>query len=526
MSHICIHLSDISRATSMTLEDIYNTLRDLNLITAQESTPAPPPRPPPGTPIKYLRGRKNGPGITRRGLARTNTKDESKAPLVIPTEYTVHWNREELDAYVTAWRAKEHVRIQPRCLKWSPFILSRARKSDNVGGPVEEANGVRESAGAAVTEVDRWSAGSTKVAQTAPHDVAVSTPKLPGESSPVEFPHTEEKTHHLAIEVEDSKPPVNSAASHDASQVAEDRAFAAELARMSEAPRRLRSTRSKSLREASVEEPSSTVSPSEPIRPRSLRSRNTTNNKRARNAEDEAQPELETSRDSALAAMLAREEGTRQTRSMAHRIDPQKISTPRSSPRKRQRVEWSPSAEPDADGSLSELTHGSTSLSPSPPPRRITRVNGRLKSQTQNGTNGTAQRSGVTRSAHIDVQPLISRNGPASLSSPAAKGIAGAEDVQRSTRQAKAYLVHEDNTDAGSKQTVSQHHWKDKSEQAEKRGDEAKNTVADGFPTSLMRSTEGINGEGLDSVTPGMYDEDALGEEDAEGEEDPNLSDC
>jgi hypothetical protein len=490
----------------MTLEDIYNTLRDLDFITAKERTPPPPPRPPPGTPIKYLRGRKNGPGITRRGLTRTNTKGESKAPLVIPTEYTVHWNREELDTYVTTWRAKEHVTIQPRCLKWSPFILSRARKGETVDTVGTESHSVQDAAGATGTELDRSSASSTKVTQEAHHDVAVSTPKLSGEHSPAASGQVVElHPAHLTTNIEDSNPLVNGSASIDACQVAEDRALAAELARTSEPLRHLRSTRSKSLREASVEGPkSSQLSPSEPTL-RALRSKGSANTKRKRNAEEEVLAELEISRDSALAAMLAREEGTRQTRSMSNRLNPPKtLASP--SPRKRRRVESSPSTEPDVD-SLSELTHTSASVSPSPPPRRVTRAaNGRST------TNGTAPKSMLTPSAN---KPLTTRlslrtnaNGPTPIHSDA-KGIGEVQARTRSMRGANMGRAHDDNGAKG--------------EEGE-RTEEVKEGAAGGFPTSLVRSAA-INGWGLEGVTPGLYEEDALGEEDAEGEEDLNSSD-
>jgi hypothetical protein len=520
----------------MTLEDIYNTLRDLNYITAKERTPPPPPRPPPGTPIKYLRGRKNGPGITRRGLARTTVKDDSNAPLVIPTEYTLHWSREELETYVAIWRAKEHLTIQPRCLKWSPFLLSRTRNAEMVDADADGADpsSVRPATGAATTDQDRWSASSTKVTQTGPHDVAVSTPKLPGEP-------LSEATHiveaHIA-EVEASKPLVHKSASRDANQVAEDHAFATELARTSESPRRLR-TRSRSYREASNEESKSTPSTSELVLSRTLRS--SASVKRRVSNTEEAMAEPVTSQDSALAARLAREEGTRQTRSMSNRIDPAKTNMARASPRKRQRVESSPSIESDDDNSLSDLTDDdsiSPSPSPQPQPRRVKRaVNGRSKSLAQNGTNGAVPKSSVqARSWSKDAPPLTSRlpsrkNGMTSnLSSTyaTAKEKPANEEAPartRSMQKGKADSIRDDSPNVNSKQTVSEPYRKDEEGGRDKGNEEVRNGAVDGCQTSLNVSAERVNGEGLDGVTPGMYDEDALGEEDAEGEEDPNPSD-
>ena len=512
----------------MTLEDIYNTLRDLDYITAKEPTPPPPPRPPPGTPIKYLRGRKNGPGITRRGLARTSVKDDSKAPLVIPTEYTLHWNREELDAYVAAWHAKEHVKIQPRCLKWSPFLLSRTRNTETVDGEGDgaEPRTARDPAGAVVADQDRSSVGSTKATQTGLNGVTVSTPRLPGELSSSEATRVVETHLPVSIDVEVSKSLDPEPASRDASQMAEDRAFAAKLAQMSDSPRRL-STRSRSYREASIEEPRSTPSTSEHVPPRTLRSGGSVNKR----LETMAKPE--TSQDSALAAILARE-GTRQTRSMSHRIDPQKTNIARSFPRKRRRVESSPSPESDAD-SLSDLTDESSS--PSPQPRRVKgAINGRLKSQAQKDTNGAIPKSSLqTRSGHTDASPLTSRltlrtNGVTSspLSAQSAADGKPLNEIQTRTRsmhRAKGDVVYDHGADVNSEQTVSESYQKDEGGEREKRNEEVKKGVADDCQTSLNKFAERVPGEGLDGVTPVMYDEDALGEEDAEGEEDPNPSD-
>ncbi|KAL7279059.1 hypothetical protein ACG7TL_006895 [Trametes sanguinea] len=128
-------LQDISAATAMTLEDIYNTLVQLNMISVKDG--AHPPKPLPGQTIKFPKGRKNG--IARKHLQRTQTHDDEKVkgPFVPPTKYRIHWDPEQVEQYLTRWEAKGYFKLKPEKLKWSPFILSRADKTQaiqNEGG--------------------------------------------------------------------------------------------------------------------------------------------------------------------------------------------------------------------------------------------------------------------------------------------------------------------------------------------------------------------------------------------------------
>ena len=111
----------------MTVEDIFNTLSQQNMITARESTP-PPVRPSPGQSIKFPKGRKNG--IARRHLLRTQTNDSKvdvpKGPFVVPTHYKIRWDRDKVVEYLKAWEAKGYFKIKPDKLQWSPYILTRS----------------------------------------------------------------------------------------------------------------------------------------------------------------------------------------------------------------------------------------------------------------------------------------------------------------------------------------------------------------------------------------------------------------
>lgn len=124
--------ADISRATSMTIEDIYSTLLQLNMISVLDSAQA--PKPLPGQSVKFPKGRKNG--VARKHLQRMHTHDDEKAkgPFVPPTKYKVRWDAEQVDEYLARWEAKGYLKLKPEMLKWSPFILSRAKKTQSSDG--------------------------------------------------------------------------------------------------------------------------------------------------------------------------------------------------------------------------------------------------------------------------------------------------------------------------------------------------------------------------------------------------------
>lgn len=123
---------DISAATAMTIEDICGTLVHLKMIDIHDRVPT--PRPLPGQAIKNVKGRKSG--VARKHLQRTMTQDDEKVkgPFVPPTSYTVSWDRDTVEQYLARWEAKGYLKLQPENLKWSPFLIARARKSDGLPG--------------------------------------------------------------------------------------------------------------------------------------------------------------------------------------------------------------------------------------------------------------------------------------------------------------------------------------------------------------------------------------------------------
>lgn len=110
---------DISAATSITHEDVFETLRDIKLITGPDmssnlGTPALPRKRGPGRPPRKPVEKDDGHG------------HEPSSPVVLPRKYSIRWDPAEVDAYVQNWERKGHLRLKPDRLKWVPYRLSRA----------------------------------------------------------------------------------------------------------------------------------------------------------------------------------------------------------------------------------------------------------------------------------------------------------------------------------------------------------------------------------------------------------------
>ncbi|KAG6850717.1 hypothetical protein H0H93_009875 [Arthromyces matolae] len=123
---------DISAATSLTIEDIFNTLTQQEMISAREVTP-PPIKPLPGQSIKINKSRKSG-NFTRRNSQRPQTQtpgpETPKGPFVAPKEYEIFWDREKVSQYLRNWGKKGYLQLQAEKLQWSPYVLTRKDKAD------------------------------------------------------------------------------------------------------------------------------------------------------------------------------------------------------------------------------------------------------------------------------------------------------------------------------------------------------------------------------------------------------------
>lgn len=119
--------ADISNTTSMTIEDVYNTLCTQGLI---DVLAVPIPKPLPGQSIKLVKNRKTM--VARRHLIRSHTNDDdvTKGSFIPPTQYEIHWDPGYVKSYLEKWEEKGYMKINPAKLKWSPFLLARIKKSD------------------------------------------------------------------------------------------------------------------------------------------------------------------------------------------------------------------------------------------------------------------------------------------------------------------------------------------------------------------------------------------------------------
>jgi hypothetical protein len=113
----------------MTMEDVCNTLMQLNMIFIGEASP-PPVRPSPGQTIKFPKGRKNG--VARKHLQRMQTQDKEmdgvKTPFVIPKNYEIQFDRTKVEEYLTNWESKGYLKLKPEKLQWTPYIMTRNSK--------------------------------------------------------------------------------------------------------------------------------------------------------------------------------------------------------------------------------------------------------------------------------------------------------------------------------------------------------------------------------------------------------------
>ncbi|KAG8748277.1 hypothetical protein FRC10_007667 [Ceratobasidium sp. 414] len=120
-----VRIRDISAATSVTPEDVYETLRENSLITGPGTsangqliaTPRPRGRGRPGRPP--------GRPSEKQKQGQQAHGHEPSAPVILPRKYSIRWNPEEVEGYVANWERKGHLRLKPDRLKWVPYRLGR-----------------------------------------------------------------------------------------------------------------------------------------------------------------------------------------------------------------------------------------------------------------------------------------------------------------------------------------------------------------------------------------------------------------
>jgi hypothetical protein len=127
-----VTFEDISKATSMTLEDILTILVSNDMITIRDQ--------PSDMMAKRKRAqmvqREQG-GAARQAVSRTG-QIGAPAPSVMPEDYTIHWDRSYVNAYLHRQAAKGYLQLRPEKLKYTPFLVQRLAKAQAIEVQGEE----------------------------------------------------------------------------------------------------------------------------------------------------------------------------------------------------------------------------------------------------------------------------------------------------------------------------------------------------------------------------------------------------
>jgi histone acetyltransferase MYST4 len=92
----------------MTIEDVYETLAQQNMMFIREATPVP------GQVIRLAKNRRQGSSMRR-------THDE----FVAPKEYAIRFSRERVKGYLREWERKGYLVLRAEKLQWTPYLVTR-----------------------------------------------------------------------------------------------------------------------------------------------------------------------------------------------------------------------------------------------------------------------------------------------------------------------------------------------------------------------------------------------------------------
>ncbi|PWN33824.1 uncharacterized protein FA14DRAFT_161491 [Meira miltonrushii] len=137
-----VSLEDISKATSMTLEDVYYVLREQDMITINDGQSG-RIRAPATSKYKSREGGVSSSRPVRSGISSSTISEKDKeSSLAIPTDYSIHFDRDYVIAHIKNYEAKGNMKIKPENLHWAPFLFVRSlSQPDDLLGKVVEAAG-------------------------------------------------------------------------------------------------------------------------------------------------------------------------------------------------------------------------------------------------------------------------------------------------------------------------------------------------------------------------------------------------
>ena len=374
MADIC---ADISKFTSMTIEDVYNTLCTQGLI---DVLAVPTPKPLPGQSIKLVKNRKSM--VARRHLIRSQANDDdvAKGSFVPPTQYVIHWDPGYVKSYLEKWEEKGYMKIKPEKLKWSPFLLARVKKTDADAGLALEAEMIDDTSGkentgpASASSLPETPAPITPIDSESSNDETIS---VPAPRSPETRMDSSEQSTLRRLRSQNRTPKDSSGSSSPFTPSRYLRGPG-----ISGSPPNPMPTPSRAS--------SASASPSKPSRAPKPRERGSSSIKNADSSMKEdpssasVQDGVDEDADAALAARLAEEEcrpkrllrsrsGTSTLPTFEFPLFPSRTAMTRPPPRKRRRVEspiaddLSPAPEPLRDsGAINGVTRGDMEVQSEP----------------------------------------------------------------------------------------------------------------------------------------------------------------
>jgi hypothetical protein len=113
-------LQDISKGTSMTLEDILATLQHHGMIHIDDNPDELAAKRRQESSSK--RSAMAGGGMARKALARNSDRSQTT---VIPEHYEILWDRQAVREHLERYASKGYLELKPEHLKYTPFLVTR-----------------------------------------------------------------------------------------------------------------------------------------------------------------------------------------------------------------------------------------------------------------------------------------------------------------------------------------------------------------------------------------------------------------
>lgn len=113
-------LQDISKSTSMTLEDILATLQHHDMIHIDDNIEEFAVKRRQESNSK--RSAMAGGGMARKALSRNSDRSQS---MVIPEHYEIIWDRQAVREHLERYASKGYLELKPEHLKYTPFLVTR-----------------------------------------------------------------------------------------------------------------------------------------------------------------------------------------------------------------------------------------------------------------------------------------------------------------------------------------------------------------------------------------------------------------